>query len=155
MNCETCQTKLIDFAYEELHGAERSEVAQHLAGCSSCALEFCRLRVDLEGITDSLVHAPSPEVKTALRTRIERAVSPQPGLRGALGRTLGPIRRWLRVLERPVPIYRAALAVLTPVLAWWWLGTERPAETPPKPNTHPILVDYDGITERIHPSGIL
>jgi anti-sigma factor RsiW len=136
MNCPDCEPRLIDYACHELPEDERAAVAGHLATCSDCALEYCRLQVDLEGIAEAHVEAPRPHVYRQLRKQV--------------GRQLGPSRwsraRWL--LLRPVPVYGAVLAGLVPAVLWVFTVARTPpnrpgAEPPPVAPPSATLTDYD------------
>lgn len=139
MDCPDCEPRLIDYLSHELPEEERVDVARHLAGCSRCALEYCRLQADLEGIVEAHAESPRPEVFTALREEVAREFRPRPWSRA-----------W-RLLARPVPMYGALLVSLVP--AALWLVTTRPAPAdapghePSAAHAHPdapaILTDYD------------
>lgn len=93
---------LIHHAYAELGPAERAPLLRHLARCPACALEYCRLLADLDGIQASLDDPPA-----ALGRRV----------RSALERELRPrgMRRIVAALRRPIPAYALAAALLLPV----------------------------------------
>lgn len=134
MDCADCEPRLIDHASHELPEDERVEVARHLAGCSECALEYCRLQADLEGLVEAHAETPSPRVFEALRKEVARQHRPS----------------WwswsLRVLVRPIPAYGAVMVALVP--AALWLVTRGPAPVPPgaddpTPPSSPTLTHYD------------
>ena len=139
MDCPECEPRLIDYASHELPEDERVGVARHLAGCPRCALEYCRLQADLEGIAEAHAESPRPEVFAALRREVAR------GFRPAWW-----TRTW-RVLARPVPMYGALLVALVPA-ALWLLVTVRPspAEPPVHPEEH-LLEHVVGIGVARHP----
>jgi anti-sigma factor RsiW len=112
MNCEDVLASLIDHYYSDLAARERAETAIHLSGCSSCALEYCRLDADLSGLGEMLAEAPRPEVKQALRQKVQQTF-PKPWWRD--------LERWLRF---PVPAYQAALALSAFLLAWMLLASD-------------------------------
>ncbi len=106
MDCQSCQDELIDYVYDELPDARRRAVSRHLGRCSSCALEFCQQREELDGLTRAFAEAPGEHVRAALRAEVERSFGP-------------PLwRRLLRAWTRPVPAYGVAVAGLLPVLLW-------------------------------------
>jgi anti-sigma factor RsiW len=142
MNCETCQSELIDFEHGELSPQRRAEVAQHLAGCPDCALESCRLRADLEGIIEAYAEAPSPDVRDRLRDRVEVAVRP---------------RWWTRMLDvvrQPVPAYAAVAVAVAPLLVWGALSL-KDSTKPVHPPSPPAITDYDGVANGINAPGVL
>lgn len=118
MHCPDCEPRLIDYACHELPDEERAAVAGHLATCSGCALEYCRLQADLEGIAEAHAEAPRARVYHQLR----RAVAREHGASW--------IDRMRGLLVRPVPMYGAVLATLVPV-AVWMLTVVAPAPEPP------------------------
>lgn len=136
MHCPDCESRLIDYASHELPEQERAAVAGHLATCSGCALEYCRLQADLEGIVEAHAEAPRADVYRQLRHEVAREFGPS---------------RWERaraLLLRPVPMYGAVLASLVPVVLWVltvarsspvFVEPERAPATPPSAT----LTDYD------------
>lgn len=135
MDCPDCEPKLIDYASHELPEDERIEVARHLTGCGRCAVEYCRLQADLEGIAEAHAEAPRPGVFEALRREVAREHRPRWWTRS------------LRVLARPVPMYGAVLVSLIPA-ALWWAATHRGPDSATEPTTTaapstPTLTDYD------------
>lgn len=141
MDCRHCTDHLIDYASHELAAPKRAEVARHLGECSACALEFCRLSADLEGLTEAHCETPRPEVFAALRRRVAEQVRPGPMTRAA---------RWLpSILSRPIPMYGALLLATVP--AGLWLATRMLSPSPsPAPALDPtravapvVLTDYD------------
>lgn len=134
MSCEHCQDHLIDFAHRELDDAAYAAIAGHLAQCPECALEYCRLQADLQGIAAAHTDdAPRPEVAAALRERVAVAMTP-------------PLwRRWTSPLLRPIPIYGAVLAAALPLVVW--LAVALRASQPPSPPTavsnDPTITHYD------------
>lgn len=140
MNCDACEPELIDYAHGEIDDETRTEVARHLAGCSACALEYCRLQADLQGIVAAHAEAPRARVYHMLRRKVAAAHGPS---------------WWLRTREvfaRPVPMYGAVLAGLLPVVAWVATSWTQPVAStametggPPPVTTHDAaLRDYDG-----------
>lgn len=105
MNCDDQRASLIHHAYAELGPAERAPLLRHLARCPACALEYCRLLADLDGVQASL-EAPPPALGRRVRAALERELRP----RGA--------RRIVAVLRRPVPAYALAAALLLPIALW-------------------------------------
>jgi anti-sigma factor RsiW len=133
VNCEHCQEQLIDYVHDELGAEAGKAIAVHLAQCSSCALEYCRLRADVEGIARAYCESPSPVVREALRDRVHREFAPS-----LLGRLA-------RVLKRPVPVYGAAVAAVLPVLVWIATDVVRDERThAPSAVERPAkITDYD------------
>jgi anti-sigma factor RsiW len=133
MICDHCQDHLIDYAHRELDAATHASVAGHLAQCAGCALEYCRLLADLEGI--AAVHtddAPGPHVAAALREKVAAAVAPSLP------------RRVLSSLRRPVPMYGAVLAAAVPIAIWLATSLGRASTSPPSPVTgDPAITHYD------------
>ena len=140
MNCEACEPQLIDYAHGELDDDARTDVARHLAGCPDCALEYCRLQADLQGIVDAHAEAPRARVYHMLRRKVAAAHGPT---------------WWQRTREmfaRPVPMYGAVLAGLLPVVAWVAVTWSQPGGSiandaggaPPAPMRDAALRDYDG-----------
>lgn len=120
MNCEHCESLLIDHAHAELAPAEHAEVTRHLADCPTCALASCRLRADLEG----LLQASSEPAPAALRAR----------LRAEVVRSFRPSwpRRALAALARPVPAYALLAALALPGLLWIFTRTLPASAIPPR-----------------------
>jgi anti-sigma factor RsiW len=112
MNCDDHRALLTHHAYAELGPAERGPLLRHLARCSACALEYCRLLADLDGIQASLEDPP-----VALGRKV----------RAALERELRPrgIRRISSALRRPIPAYALAAALLLPIVLWTRYGGDR------------------------------
>ncbi|MEM7159818.1 MAG: zf-HC2 domain-containing protein [Myxococcota bacterium] len=140
MKCSECEALLIDHASRELEEPARTEVARHLSECSSCALSYCRLQADLEGLIEAHVEAPRQRVFHELRRQVAAEYAPS-------WRT----RTWL-ALRRPVPMYGAVLASLIPAVLWL-VSASRPtpeSTSPPPtsslPSPSPTLTDY-GATE--------
>jgi anti-sigma factor RsiW len=106
MHCPDCESQLIDYACHELPDSERAAMAGHLAQCSGCALEYCRLQADLEGITEANTQAPRARVFHQLRRELAREY----------GASWWARARGLFV--RPVPIYGAVLVSMVPVALW-------------------------------------
>ncbi|MBL4687238.1 MAG: hypothetical protein JKY37_21760 [Nannocystaceae bacterium] len=134
MNCDECHPHLIDHAHDELSSAQVGPVSRHLAKCSSCALEFCQLRADLDGVAQ--VYNDSPGVQTAarLRHRIAAHFAPSRG------------QRVLRVLRRPIPAYGALAAAAVPIAIWFGLSASEPglATTTPTELGPVVIEQYDG-----------
>lgn len=141
MHCPDCEPRLIDYASHELPEQERAAVAGHLASCSGCALEYCRLQADLEGIVEAHSETPRAPVYRQLRRQVAREFGPS---------------RWERargLLLRPVPMYGVVLASLVPAVLWAFTAARslpsRPhAGASPPTTTTPsaTLTDY-GATE--------
>lgn len=127
MNCEHCESLLIDHAHAELAPDERGAVTRHLAGCPACALAHCRLRADLDGVLLAAREAPSPGLRARLRAEVERSFRPTWR------------RRVQAALARPVPAY-AVLAALVVPAALWLLTLARPTTTA---SPAPRLRGYD------------
>jgi anti-sigma factor RsiW len=133
VNCEHCQQQLIDYVHDELGADEGKAIAVHLAQCSDCALEYCRLRADVDGIARAYCDSPSPAVRDELRARVQREFAP-------------PLwRRLARVLTRPVPIYGAAVAAVVPLLVWVATDVIRhaPGREPTAIERPAKITDYD------------
>lgn len=137
LECDACDELLIDFAHGELAARERVAVTLHLAGCSRCALEFCRLRADLDGVLEAIVEAPPQAVRRRIREEVARSFGP---------------RWWERLSAlwlRPVPAYGVVLASLIP-LVLWAAAALRPevgegARADVEPERPPALSDYDSM----------
>ncbi len=139
LDCASCDEHLIDYAYQELAEAMRSKVARHLADCPTCALAYCRLRADLDGVLEAVSEAPPHAVRRRLRDQLERSFGPSLWTRA--------VALW----RRPVPAYGMVLASLVPVV--FWLATAlratpvvaaAPVITSP-PSRPPALIDYDSM----------
>jgi anti-sigma factor RsiW len=130
---------LIDYAHGELEleGESRTNVARHLAGCPECALEYCRLQADLQGIVEANTEAPRARVYHMLRRRVATEH----------GRRTPWWQRARRAITRPIPMYGAVLASLVPVLVWVAATWSRPHAEPPRaalpPARDAALTDYD------------
>jgi hypothetical protein len=96
---------LVHHAYGELELAQRARLLHHLARCSACALEYCRLLADLDGIQASLEDPPAA-LGRKIRAAVERELRP----RG--------LRRVAFALRRPIPAYALAAALLLPLAMW-------------------------------------
>jgi anti-sigma factor RsiW len=138
MRCEECGDCLIDYYYGEDEPERRQEVAAHLASCSACAMEYCRLDADLSGIGTMLEDAPRPEVQRRLRQDVERAFAPPWW------------RRLLRLGTFPIPAYQAMLVLCLVLLAWTFLrapASKPPTAVPVAPGSTTLLFkDYDAST---------
>ncbi len=139
LDCASCDEYLIDYAYQELAASLRSEVARHLADCPTCALAYCRLRADLDGVLEAVIEAPPHAVRRRLRDELTRSFGPSFGA------------RILALWRRPVPAYGMVVASLVPVM--FWLATALRASPvvaaaataglpPARP---PALIDYDSM----------
>jgi hypothetical protein len=73
MNCDNCQAELESYLRDELAGAERQELKQHLASCAACRQEAAGLQAYLQQLSkvDSEVAAPDGFLERVSR-RIER-----------------------------------------------------------------------------------
>lgn len=134
MDCPDCEDQLIDFASQELPDHARATVSRHLSGCSACALAYCRLQADLEGIVEAHAEAPRSRVYHQLRRKVA-AEHGEPWWTRSRG-----------FLARPVPMYGAVLAGLVPLAVWVVTALGRPAPAPdaPSPLLAPAsLTDYD------------
>lgn len=138
MNCDDCDVLLIDHAHGELGPEERAAVTRHLAACPGCAVAFCRLRADLDGVLQATAEAPPPGVRARLRAEVERSFRPTWG------------RRVWSAFARPVPAY-ALLAALALPAAVWVVAVVRAPEPLPAAGP-PRLHSYDAaaplLTER-------
>lgn len=112
MNCDDDRALLTHHAYAELRPAERAPLLRHLARCPACALEYCRLLADLDGIQAS-IEDPPPALGRQVRAALERELRP----RG--------VRRVLLALRRPIPAYALAAALLLPLALWGRLPGDR------------------------------
>jgi anti-sigma factor RsiW len=153
MECRDCEPLLIDHACAQLDDPDHAEVARHLAGCSACALEYCRLQADLAGIAEAHAEVPHARVYHRLRRQVAAEV-------GA--------RWWTRpwsLLLRPIPVYGAVLVSLVPVALWLAgaaLGHRSAAHAPHDPfpagEARPyaeVLGDYDGIARPLPHRNVL
>lgn len=143
MKCEDCQPVLIDYAYAELAPDQRNAVTRHLTGCPGCALAFCRLRADLDGVLLVADEAPPAALRLRLRAEVERSFRPSWW------------RRAWAVVLRPVPAYALVVAALVPGLAWLASdvsGPRAPELTPPGP-LH--VRGYDAAAPLLPPRPIL
>lgn len=106
MRCEDCEPLLIDHAHGELDPPTRAEVTRHLAACPNCAVAFCRLRADLDGVLAATSEAPPPAVRARLRAEVERSFRPTWR------------RRAWAAFARPVPAYALLVALVLPAALW-------------------------------------
>lgn len=133
MKCEDCKGHLIEHAHDELDSAAAGAVARHLATCSACALEFCRLRADLDGVARAYDRSPRRAVTEQLRARVQAHVAkPRPPR----------VLAWLR---RPVPAYGALAAAAAPIVMWLGLNlAHSPEGTDAVHSPTPALIEaYD------------
>ena len=139
IDCASCDEHLIDYAYHELVESLRSEVARHLADCPTCALAYCRLQADLDGVLEAVSEAPPQAVQRRIRDQLERSFGPS---------------LWTRTValwRRPVPAYGMVVASLVPMV--FWLATALRASpvvvaasaTTTPPSRPPALIDYDSM----------
>lgn len=105
MNCDDHRALLTHHAYAELGPTERGPLLMHLARCPACALEYCRLLADLDGVQASLEDPPAA-LGRKVRAAVERELRP----RG--------LRRLSSALRRPIPAYALAAALLLPLALW-------------------------------------
>jgi len=137
LSCAACDALMIDHVYGETGDDDRSAVARHLATCPTCALAFCRLKADLDGVLEATVMAPPG----ALRRRI----------REEMAKSFGP--RWttrlLDLWRRPVPVYGVVFASLIPVMIWVAATLRPPGEAALREEVSdsppPALTDYDSM----------
>ncbi|MFO0633626.1 MAG: hypothetical protein U0168_12315 [Nannocystaceae bacterium] len=143
MNCEDCRADLLLLLHDELEAVAARAIAEHVRGCDGCAVEYCRMHVDLVAVVQAHAVPPPPRVHAALRAELARRFAP------------GPWTRALAAVRRPVPAYCLALAAVVPLVLW--LGTRPPRDevTAPAPRPSatepprlrapaPELTDYDG-----------
>ena len=84
LGCDVCQELLVDYHFGELAPELRGRVAHHLGGdgepdadgCASCAVAYCRLHADLEGIAAAVEVTPGPQVQARLRALVEATFRP-------------------------------------------------------------------------------
>lgn len=129
MKHDECQEHLLDHHYGELDDERNRQVAQHLAGCDVCALEFCRLRADLAGLAPVASATPHPEVHAALRNRVQRE----------FGSSL-----WQQLSEAfslRIPVYQPvlALALIAAVIVFVWPEDD----TAPLVHPNPVVEQFD------------
>lgn len=133
--CSEHEDLLIDYYYRELDLQQRKRVADHLTSCSRCAVEYCRLLVDLGDLGDSLEAGPRPEVHSELRARVQLEFS------------VPWWRRAAQLLSFPIPAYQTGMVVLVVLLLiWFFLGVPRPGSgrySAVPTSTTPVLTDYD------------
>jgi anti-sigma factor RsiW len=98
MTCERIQDSLFEHLHRELPRAEQRSVAEHLAGCADCALEYCRLDAELSGLVEALEVEPPAALEAALLARVQ-ATFRRPWWRRALA----------GLLEIRIPAYQAAM----------------------------------------------
>lgn len=147
MSCEACRDRLVMLLHDELGPDEAREVAAHVRGCDPCAVEYCRMHLDLVGVIEAHAIEPPPRVHAALREAVARRFAPRPW------------RRMLATLRHPVPAYGLALAAIVPLAIWLAqpsrphgempaiVEASAPIEAPPVPRaSRPELSDYDGAT---------
>lgn len=138
MRCEDCDALLIDHAHGELDPPTRAAVTRHLASCPTCAVAFCRLRADLDGVLQATAEAPPPAVRARLRAEVERSFRPTWR------------RRAWTAFARPVPAYAVLAALAVPAVMWLVVTTRGPERTPE--TGPPRLSGYDAaaplLTER-------
>ena len=131
MNCEDCQERLIDHVHHELDDEQRRSVAAHLGSCGDCARDYCRLEADLAGIAPAHADVPRPEVRAALRERVERRFT-----RPLLVRLFAP-------LARPIPAYGLVIALFVGLAPALWFALDPGDVGPRRTSDEPRLLDYD------------
>ena len=137
MKCEESDTHLLDLIHDELDAPVRAEVLRHLAGCPACALRYCQLRADLEGVSMS-AEAPPPILRRKVRRAVELAFRPPWW------------RRAVDVWRRPIPAYGIVVASVAPVVAWAAISfgpavLGDPPAPAPTPAPSPRIIDYDAM----------
>jgi anti-sigma factor RsiW len=134
-DCYEHRELLIDYYYRELDLRQRKRVADHLTSCSRCAVEYCRLLVDLGDLGDSLEAGPRPAIQAELRARVQREFS------------IPWWRRAAQLLSFPIPAYQTGMVVVVLLLLiWFFLGVPRPGNggLPAAPSrATPVLKGYD------------
>lgn len=138
MNCDTCEPLLIDHLHGELANEERRPVAAHLTECSACALAYCRLAADVQGIAAAYAVQPSDSTRDRLRERVAAEFRPSVW------------RRMWRFVAQPVPAYGVACAAAIPLLLWAVSpappATSETDEAAPAVSKPARILDYDAST---------
>lgn len=136
MNHETCLDALHDHHFGELARDKDDAVRAHLAECSDCALEYCRLRADLDRLGALQTARPRPSVRASLRAKVEAEFAPSFADR---------VRAFFAA---PVPIYQPAmvLALVVAVVAVAWPAAPHPN---PKTSNPTVVEEFDGADLRI------
>lgn len=82
MNCETCDSQLLDLLYEELAPAQAEEMRAHLADCESCGAAFSKLSEGMDFAMRLPMLEPSPSVEAAIMDVARSRISglPQAGM---------------------------------------------------------------------------
>lgn len=140
MDCEQCDGSLIDHAHAELAPEVRAAVTRHLAECAACAVAFCRLRADLDGVLLAADAAPPAAVRQRLRAEVERSFRPTWW------------RRALAQVCRPVPAYVVLAALAIPAALWLARAAGPSADTAAPA---PRLRGYDAAAPLTAPREIL
>jgi anti-sigma factor RsiW len=142
MNCEACREGLLEYHDRSLEPERERAIAEHLAGCASCALAYARLDADRREIGALLTEAPRKELKAELRAKVAaRFRPPWP-------------RRLMRLLAAPIPAYQAALVFSAALIAWVLITTRAPSSAPApiaspplsKSGAHEVLDHFDAST---------
>lgn len=143
MSCEDVQNELIEYHHRDLAVERTCAIAAHLASCSTCAVEYCRLDAELSGIASLLEEEPPPAVYRSLKVRAMQRLAP-PWWR----RLLSPLLV-SRPIYQPTLVFAGALAIAIAVFAadsGRRSGAPQTAAPAPAAAGKSVLVDrYDAI----------
>ncbi len=114
VNCETCQSLLVDYAYGELDATEAARVEEALTRCPECVVELAELR----SVMSAYERLERPALPTSMRDAILREANAAAATMAAGGTEERRPAGVLVFLRSPVFGAMAAAALVAVVGAW-------------------------------------
>ncbi len=106
MSCREIQAELTAYHFGEILVEARTQIEDHLLGCSSCLRDYLALKREIE--LGELEPAPSPFLKARVRAAIAQELTPPT-----------PVLRWW---ARPLAVGIASLAVVLAIAGTQWVA---------------------------------
>jgi hypothetical protein len=124
MNCESTQDQLADYLSGQLPEPEHSELAAHLAGCTSCRAELEAVQRVWRTLGKATTPKPSPNLRPefyAMLADFKSTLAPEPQY------SPKGLWQWLRELQIPPPALRLAYSLallLVGAVGGYWLNNQ-------------------------------
>jgi anti-sigma factor RsiW len=122
MDCSLIQGDLIAYHFAAASEEERQRVESHLVGCQACLRSYLALKAHVDR-TGKPPEQPSAASRLKLRAAVERRFRPS------------PVRRVIRLLASPVPLYQS-VALAAVVVLGVAFGPALAHQLPPLSRTH-------------------